>query len=140
MPDISMKQICNLATMIGALIALILGVLILSKINKNGWCSGSEGYKKQSKKILKATNACAYIPDQNNNQYPCGQWASQNALNNGMCTSQDGGTVMPCTGQDDDYGPLDCCQQLCPDVVDFCAKNPSKCQEPNPQYTCLDGQ
>lgn len=115
MADISGKQICKLLTFLGAVTALILGIIILTKVNKKGWCG--EGFDHQVPKsqgmVLKATNACAYISGQISDAYPCARWDLENKKN-GICVSQDGSTTMPCRGSGTDYGPLDCCDVICP--------------------------
>jgi hypothetical protein len=114
--------------MVATVVALVLAVVIFTKVDKKGWCNG-EKYSMSSKMnpkskgmILKsATYACGYLgesldPDQDyGDVYPCGKWAKENKENNGLCTV--GNTQQPCLQQGDDsmYGPLGCCEAICGD-------------------------
>ena len=129
---------CKIITLLGATVSLILAVVILSKVNKKGWCS--EGFSHISPKskgmVLKsATQACGYLGDSSDpygdygNVYPCGQWANENKKG-GNCTV--GNSKQPCEQPGDDgmYGPLGCCEAICGDSS--YKKDPTvMCSDPN---------
>ena len=119
-------DICKLVTIVATTIALVLAVVIFTKVDKKGWCN-NEKYSMSSKTnpkskemILKsATYACGYLGDSSDpyqdygNVYPCGKWAKENKENNGVCTV--GNTKQQClqAGDGGMYGPLGCCEAIC---------------------------
>lgn len=107
------EQICKLITLLAALVALILGVIILTKVNKKGWCG--EGFAHSKKMILDATNACAPLITSdlygNQNEFPCGDWVHA-YKNNKKCTTNIG-RVDCNTPENGFYAPLQCCDAIC---------------------------
>jgi hypothetical protein len=103
-------------TLLGAVVSLVLAIIILSKVNKKGWCG--EGFAMKAKPkgmVLKATSSCQdYItidPYGNQTQFPCGNWVSQ-AKSSKKCMTDTMGDVN-CYGSGDWYGPMDCCNAIC---------------------------
>lgn len=123
------NKICILLTLVCTVVALVLGIVILTKINKKGYCRQSFARQrpKMNGMILKDAQACLGL-DQNSVTYQCGKWA-QDAKNNQPCVS-DNGTDMNCGTINDDYGPMACCNVICDQNSDW---------QTNPDTTCDGG-
>jgi len=131
---------CKIITFLGAVVSLILTIVILTKLNKKGWCGTGEGFVKTDPKskgmVLKsATNACAYLGDSLNSDgnyngvYPCGKWASENKKD-GNCTLGNG-AITSCFKKDGMYGPLDCCEAICQEDSSYKNDYTVHCSDPN---------